>query len=267
MPKKNLIIGGIVLAIIAGVGIMLVVKPGPKPPATPQALPTKAPAPVNQIPVSERPYVTLQPLTARNELQIVIYDVKKEASTVEVVLEYDRNKGVLDSVLKQFNVTKIPLTEKLFLGSKSAGGHVTYHDDVIGGKLTLTFEQDKERYALEVPWRYADTARNYREFGTTDGRFQITFDKIWNTSKILAMQSPGLPLPVENELLAGPYVIRGVGPLPATDAQVKIRLIDTADSVSVFGFDGDVWQPITSTLDNKTVSFSSLLYQAYIVTR
>jgi hypothetical protein len=222
---------------------------------------------VNQIPVSERPYVTLQPLTARNELQIVIHDVKKEASLAEVVLEYDRNKGVLDSVLKQFILKDFPFTEKLFLGSKSAGGHVTYHDDVIGGKLTLTFEHDKERYALEVPWRYNDTQRSTTELSTSDGKFQVVLQKPWTTPKWLVMQSPGLPKPVEQELLAGPYLFRGVGPLPTGTAQVKIRLNDEPETFTVWGYDGSAWTKIEAEIEGKTVSFTSVSYQAYIVTR
>ena len=70
------------------------------------------------IPVSDRPFVSLQPLSARNELEIVIDNLSKKADEVEVALEYDRNKGIWDAVLKQFMLTKIPYQDKIFLGQQ-----------------------------------------------------------------------------------------------------------------------------------------------------
>lgn len=230
------------------------------------ATPTKAPpAPVNQIPLNDRPYVILEPLAARNELKLTIFEPKIKAKTVEIALEYDRNKGVLDSVLKQFKLTNFPYQDTLFLGSKSAGGHITYHDDVIGGKYTLTFDGGDKRYALENPWRYDDTQKSYSEISTADGKFQVVFEKPFATPKVIIMQSPGLPLSLAGEVVAGPYLFRGVGALPKGNLAVKIRLSDDLPGAKLFGWDGAAWQTIPTTLDGKTLSASTLIYEAYVV--
>lgn len=231
----------------------------------PNATPAATPKPrTNLIDVKDRPYVTLQPLKSRNELEFVVHNLPKEAKNVEVLLEYDRNKGVLDAVLKNFTLGKVPYVDKLFMGSKSSGGHITYHDDVIGGKLLLTFS-GKEDYALEVPWRYNDTQPHYTELSTVDQRFQITLDKPFRTEKVVIMQSPGLPAAVDGKVLAGPYLIRGVGPLPETQTKITIRLSEEASKPKLLGYNGQKWQELPSSIDGKTLTATVPLLETYVV--
>lgn len=237
-----------------------------KKPVANQPASTPPPKPVNLINTTDRPFVTLQPLTARNDIQLVIHDLKKPADEVEVTLEYDRNKGVLDAVLRHFTLSKVPYTDKLFLGSESAGGHVTYHEDVIGGLLRLEFAGETE-YALEVPWRYDDTAKTYSQLSTADAKFQVTLKDPIKQSKVIVMQSPGLPKNVDGTVLAGPYLIRTVGSLPKTTAQVSIRLPEESQTAKMNGWDGTKWTALETKIEGKTVSTNSPLYDVYIVTQ
>lgn len=257
----------IIILVIAAVGAgIFFLSRASKTNSNPQAGPaTPPPKPVNLIPVSERPYVTLAPLTSRNDLQIVIHDLKKAAGEVEVTLEYDRNKGVLDAVLRHFRLDKLPYTDTIFMGSKSAGGHITYHDDVIGGKLLLEFEGENE-YALEVPWRYDDTQKQYDKLSTTDGKFQVSLATPIKQSKILVMQSPGLPGKIEGELLAGPYLFRSVGQLPKLEATVAIRLAEENQAAVIMGWDGAKWTELKTTIEGKTATTTDTVKEAYIVT-
>jgi hypothetical protein len=261
--KRTITIALIILVILIGVGGVVLARRSNNDTQVVRR-PTPPPEPVNIIAVSERPYVSLQPLTSRNNLELIIHDLKLPADSLEVTLEYDRNKGVLDAVFKQLSLAKIPFIDTLFLGSKSAGGHTTYHDDVVGGKLLLKFTGDN-RYALEVPWRYDDTQRQYAEFSTADGYFQIVFATPIRQAKMLAMQSPGLPENLEGEVIAGPYLLSTVGPLPAISADVTLRLTRQSDSVELYGWDGDEWQSIEDfTLEDRTLSATSPLYQVFV---
>lgn len=230
----------------------------------PAPTPTKKPEPINVIPLEDRPYVTLKPLVGRNQLQITIHDLKIPADAVEVTLEYDRNEGVMDAVLREFDIQKLPLIQDLFMGSKSAGGHITFHDDVIGGTLHLEFEGD-DPYALENPWRYDDKLTMYSELSTADGKFQVELDEAYRTAKIIVMQSPGLPIDAPGEVIAGPYLFRGVIPLPTTTAVIKVRLPEEAPNARFFGFDGEEWQRIEAEVDGKTLTATSDIYETYIV--
>lgn len=271
MPKKALanrkiifiVISVIVLALLA----FFLMKPqADNPDSQVKRKPTPIPEPVNVIPVQERPYVELQPATERNTVKLTIHELIKPADTVEVTLEYDRNQGVLDAVLKQFNLAKFPYTDLLFLGSKSAGGHVTYHDDVIGGALTLKFTGDN-RYTLKVPWLYRDDGAPYSELSLADDSFSLSLDKPITDAKVILMQSPGAPQALDALVVAGPYVLRSVNPLPNTQATLVFKLESEVTQPSVWGWDGTTYQPITDvSLEGTTLTATTPLYQAFLVT-
>ncbi len=230
------------------------------------ALPTPKPEPVNLISVAKRPYVTLNPLPGRNELAITIHDLKLPANEVEVILEYDRNKGVMDAVYRTFTLDETPFTDTLFMGSKSAGGHITYHDDVIGGNLELRFTGGEEDYALRVPWRYDDQGSPYAQIATSDTTFQLSLDTPINDTKVVVMQSPGLPQNLDKQVISGPYLVRSVNQLPDTIATVSIRLPQDAHQGTIWGWDGEAYQQMDSSLEGRVLSASGPLYQLYVVT-
>lgn len=260
--QKSIGIGIALVLLVGGGAYGFTRKPEVEIVAPPSKKPKKA---VNLIPLEERPYVSIQPLQARNMLEVTIHDLKKAAKSVEITLEYDRNKGVLDAVLNSFTLDKTPLVEQMFLGSKSAGGATTYHDDVIGGTVTLDFSD--EDYALEVPWRYDDTKTSYDALSTTDGKFQITFEKPLKASKVLVMQSPGLPIEAKGKVLSGPYFVGVVGVLPDDNAaEVKLRLSEESSSATIYGLDGEEWVKYETTTDGKTATAKGKLVTTYIAT-
>lgn len=264
--KKFLLVSVVIIGLVLVSAGILFAQSRNKPSEVEKISPTPISKPYNLLPISERPYLTLQPLTARNELEIVLDDLKKPASELELVLEYDRNKGVLDAVLRTFFLTQLPLKDSIFLGSKSAGGHITYHDDVIGGDILLEFTGNEE-YALKTPWRYSDTEDEYTQISTADGKFQVTFSKPYNTKKIIAMQSPGYPGELDGQVVAGPYLFRGVGELPDFPINLKIRLTEDDPEVKLWGFDGTTWQPIEFTRDGKEITAETIPFEVFAATK
>jgi hypothetical protein len=238
----------------------------PKTTSKPSKQNTVSSAPVNLINVKERPYVSLKPLTSRNDLEFTVHNLPKKSDSVEVTLEYDRNKGVMDAVVKQFNLDKIPAVETIFLGTKSAGGHITYHDDVIGGSMILKFT-GTDPYNLKVPWRYSDTEKEYQNLSSTDGFFQAVLESPIKQSKVLIMQSPGVPEGLTGDIAAGPYLIATLGDLPKTQVQLTLRLPETATVVTLWGYDGAKWHELKSTLEIKAVTAKVDLYPLYVVTK
>jgi hypothetical protein len=262
--KPMLLVGIAALVLIAIAGIVWARSRG-NTPAEQVQQPKKVQVPVNLIAVEQRPYVEIIPLADRNKLQLVIHERKKAAETVEVVLEYDRNEGVMDAVLKEFSLTSDVQKEEIFLGSKSAGGHITYHEDVIGGTYTLNFAN--EDYALKESWRYSDTEKAFSEFSTSDGFFQVKLDKPYQTGKIVVMKSPGYPGDVDGEIIAGPYLFRGVGNLPDTVADVTIRTSEESGEAKLLGWDGTKWQVIEAQVSGRSVTANTSAYQVFMVTK
>lgn len=220
---------------------------------------------VNSLAVSQRPYVSLVPLQERNELEFIIHDLKLEADSVEVILEYSRNEGILDAILRQFDLTAgVPFSETMFLGTQSAGGSKTFHEDISGGKLLLTFSGPQE-YTLEVPWWYSDTQTEYSRFVTTEGEFEIVFDEAYQTDNLLVMLSPGLPENVDGNVVAGPFLVRGVGPLPETEAEVTISLPGNVSGLTLLVYDGDTWTEYESEVSGGQLKAKTPVGQAYLV--
>lgn len=262
--KKNLMFLGIGLIVFGIIAFIIFGKGGKKDDVV-QPPTGRTKKPVNLIPQKDRPFVTLQPQVGRNKLEFVIHDLKKDSKEVEVTLEYDRNKGVLDAVLYTFAIDSTPFVEEVFLGSKSAGGSITYHDDVIGGTVYLDFFDNN--YTLEVPWRYIDTETSYELLSTTDARFQLSLEDPIKKSKVVIMESPGLPENVKADVLAGPYFISTVGDLPETTAEIKIRLTEEVESATIMGWDESEWVEYDTTLDGKTAMAEGDLLSTYIVTK
>lgn len=256
------LVGIIVLVVVGLVGFMWMRSRGNKPTEQVQQ-PKKVQAPVNLIAIEDRPYVEIIPLADRNKLQMVIHERKKAAETVEVVLEYDRNKGVMDAVLKEFPLTSDLQKEEIFLGSKSAGGHITYHEDVIGGTYTLNFED--EDYALKESWRYSDAEKSYTEFSTSDGFFQVKLDKPYQTSKIVVMKSPGYPGELDGDVIAGPYLFRGVGSLPEANVNLTFRASEESSTAKLLGWDGVEWQEIEAEVSGRSITANTTTYQSFVV--
>ncbi len=263
--KKQLSIIGAMTAILL-IGSVFIIRGRSGKNDNANVRPTPRSAPVNTIPLDQRPYVELKPLSSRNDLQITIHEPPLETDMVEMTLEYDRNKGVLDAVLKTFVLNSFPFTETIFLGSRSAGGHITYHEDVIGGDVILKFDGGDEPYALKNPWRYDDLQTEYDQISTTDAMFQLTFEPAWRTNKILIMQSPGLPTPLDGEVIAGPYLIRGVGKLPSLEASITAR-VSGSDTATLYGYDGSQWLEIESTLQDRTLSATTPMYELFVITK
>lgn len=260
--KPMLIVGIVALVLVALIGVVWARSRNNKPTEQAQQ-PKKVQAPVNLIAIEERPYVEIIPLADRNKLQLVIHERKKAAESVEVVLEYDRNEGVMDAVLKEFPLTSEIQKEEIFLGSKSAGGHITYHDDVIGGTYTLNFED--EDYALKESWRYSDSETAYSEFSTSDGFFQVKLNKPYQTGKIVVMKSPGYPGDLDGELIAGPYLFRGVGAFPQATADITIRTSEESATAKLMGWDGAEWQEIEAEIAGRSITAQTTTYQVFVV--
>ena len=261
MNKNKKIIAGIIVLILGG-SLIWILLPKSNDEGKPDDLTSTPKAEVNLIPISERPYITLQPLAARNELEMTIYELKKPAESVEVAVEYNRNKGTEDAVLYNYDLKSFPYKDKVFLGSRSAGGHITYHEDVIGGKIRLDFKN--EDYILETPWRYDDTQNSYSQLSTSDAKFQLKLEKPISQKKVLIMTSPGLPKEVEGNLLAGPYNVSTVGKLPQTKAQLNIHLNQEVLNAVILGWDGENWQEFEAQMEGKTVTSNVDLLATYI---
>lgn len=235
----------------------------------------------NSIPLTERPFVHLSPSAGR-EVFIELSPPRKPANQSQFEFTYDSSSGAQGAVgaLEVPSPSSLATLKSILLGTKSAGGAVTFHDGVRGGKLRLLFSDANAQtpaYVLENEWSYVDNRTSAPLFKSRDEKFTITTNDLFNSSPyVMIFQNPGLPsneLPMQGmpnggsrqmQVIAGPYSIAGVGALPSGNVVVKIET-PVNKLGTVYGWNGGQWEPLLqTTLENGIAIASGRLMQTYI---
>ena len=242
--KKALLIGFSLLLLVVG-GFLFLRRqkndsPGPTPTPTPVAL-------INQLPVKERPYVTLVPRADGREVTLTVFD-NRGAERVEYELEYQAGnliQGVFGRI--DFTEEKPPVSKKLLFGSCSKG-KCKYDENVSGGSLTLRFEGG-ENFALKGNFTLQQMAAQEGLFTSRDGRLSLEVPEgsLPATTYLIVADTFGLPGQLEGEVVAGPY---GFFTAEATKLKkpatltFKLSQQEEVAALKVFAWVNDQWQPL-----------------------
>jgi len=253
MSKKLLIPLIIVLALILVAGSIFFIIKGKN---TAPAAATKRPPinePVNVIDLVERPYITLTPRTDGRELTFYVANLPKIASDMEYELEYQAGtllQGAFGSI--DFAAEKPPVSKKILLGSCSAGGACSFHEDVQGGSITMQF-RGQPNYGLKDEWRFLPTKGAKGKFASRDSKFQVSAAKVLdNSAFLIIMQTSGLPAAAPGQVLAGPYGIYPSSGLPSKgELDLTMRLSADSDTATIYGFDGGNWVKFDTKVADK----------------
>lgn len=231
--------------------------------------------PVNTVPIENRVYSTLtvkkdgdKPLG--RELNLTIYDSKK-ASSIEYEIEYQTGTSVqggsgLISPAKE----TLPYQKTIFLGTCSAGGACSYHEDVKGGTLILRFKNSSVGN-LKGEWSYF-LPGNDGQYSSRDGKFQLTALDLKNGYTLIS-QTMGLPASpiggpekIIGEVIAGPYNLDST-----TNSKkiwdLSIRLSEDVTSAKLLFWDGKTYQNTKNTIKDKTLSAKITSLGTYLVAK
>jgi len=217
---------------------------------------------VNLIPVEERPYVSITPNQNGRNLVITLHDMKKPAQKAEVEVEYQTGE-LLQGAMLPLDLVKLPSSADMLLGSCSAGGKCTYHENVTGGSILLRFTGD-EKYALKNDWAFIENKDKETSFVSRDSKFRVEGDGLAKIAYGVILQTPGLPENVEQSVISAPYAIDLSSPLKGT-VTVSIRLTTDATEATMLGWDGKAWNELKTTVNEKVATASGPLYEAYVV--
>lgn len=216
---------------------------------------------VNTIELAARPYVSIEPFADGRNLSLTVHSVGKAADSVEYELEYQAG-SLLQGAFGQLALESLPVTEKILLGSCSAGGSCTYHEDVKGGSLLLRFE-GPERYALKQDWRYFINSQRESEFSSRDAKFQIASPNLSRQSYVVIYNSPGHPAGLSGQAVSEPYSLSTSSKLDGT-ATVTMRAQEEGP-LKIMGWNGSSWQEFETSTDGKTATAQVDLLPLYIV--
>lgn len=217
------------------------------PPSTPEL-------PVNTIPVESRPYLTLTPDSTGRYLTLGINSLQS-TSTLEYELVYatlEGDQGAFGRI--NLETDQQPIAKLLLLGSKSAGGAVTYYPGVSGGYVSLTYDELK----LKEPFNFIRFDPASPEISTQDGRvaYQLTRDAYKKDTVVVTMKTSGFPapLPAGTKLVAGPYAILAPS-TPKGKATLTIKLpAGEFESPTVYEYVQGSWVKLASTLQSDSLT-------------
>jgi hypothetical protein len=220
---------------------------------------------VNVIPVNERPYLQLSPTGDGRNLIVLIKELKKPAETMEYLLEYQTG-SLLQGVQGEIALTKIPAQTEQLLGSCSAGGKCTYHEDVAGGKIETTYRGEINNYKLRQEWRFITNSQKESTVASRDGKFQVTSQELAKQKFIIILNSPGYPQEPVGRIVSDPYSLAVSQTLSGT-ADVSIRSSEETEGLTIQGWNGTEWQSFDSTTTDKVVTAKNVpLLELYLVT-
>lgn len=263
MNKKLYPIIGVVLLVIFG-GIFALTRGNSEAPVEDKTLrKRKISEPVNIIDQKDRPYIMVEPNSDGRNLTISVDNLKINATEVEYELEY-KSGSLQQGVFGSISLDSFPATTKQLMGSCSAGGACTYHEDVKGGSLVTRFIS-KENYALKTEWRYIENKDGETQMGSTDAKFQLTSDALKNVKIAIIGDASGLPDDVKGDLVSAPYYLSTVPSVTGT-AELTMRANEEGD-LKIMGWDGSKWTEFTGVVDGKSITATVDLMQAYVVVK
>ena len=197
----------------------------------------------------------------RHHIEFAIEEVKKEAERAEYTLEYQTGT-LVQAEQDILMLNSLPTSKEIFLGSCSAGGACTYHEDVKGGSLLTTFLGD-EPYALKSDWKYIDNTAKETEFSSKDVMFQISSDDLASSRYLIIFNNSGFPADAPGTVVSNPYSLSSSSTLSGT-AELSIRA-QQEGSLTIAGWDGDAWQTFETTTDGKMATAEVELLPLYVV--
>ena len=262
--KKLLIILPVIVIMIVGAIFFLNKNKNTDKIAEPTTTKKKVQSPVNVIPVSERPYLRLEPSADGHYITMVIEEVKKPATQLEYEMEYQTG-SMLQGFGGLIKLGQLPVSEKKLFGSQSAGGAITYHEDIKGGNLLAQFT-GSEAYAVKSAWRYFTNSDKATTFSSQDTKFSITNQSLNKYSYIIIYNSPGYPGEVKGELLSDAYTVAAEKSLKLLSSNFEVT-IRSSEAGQMMGYDGSKWQKIDSTYENGVVKATAPLMDVYLLVK
>lgn len=263
--KMLLIGGGVLLLLLIVGGIMAVRYFGGDQTVTPTPEPVKhrIVEPTNVIPVADRPVVYLVPEADGRNITLRVEAVKKAATSIEYELEYQAGE-LLQGVNGALDLSTLPAQTTQLLGSCSAGGKCSYHENVKGGSLLLRF-LGAENYAVKQDWKYIDNIAKKTAFSSKDAKFQLDSTDLAKTRYLIIYNSPGYPEGLTGAVVSDPYALQVSGELEG-EGTLIMRSTEEGDLV-IAGFDGSTWHEFTGTIEGKMITAEVELMQLYVVVR
>lgn len=222
--------------------------------------------PENVIPINERPVISITPEADGRHVIVAIESINKSAAEAEYILEYQTGT-LVQAQQGLINIDSTPVSERILMGSCSAGGACTYHEDVQGGSLRTRFDGGGEAYALKSDWRYFDNTARETAFSSRDVLFQIESEDLATQRYLIIFNGSGYPEGLEEfgEIVSDPYHLNVSGNLSG-EGTLTMRAQEEGE-LKIMGWDGSEWIELGGEVDGRMVTAEAALLPIYVVVK
>lgn len=269
MKKKHWLIAGAGVIFLSAIAFLIIKGPRKSagsednfPSAQPTPVPTK---PIEQT-IQKRPFVSLIPTADGHWVNLEIKNIAKEVTALEYDLIYFADaEGI--KIERGVSTGGIPVelkgaseySKKILFGSASCTtGVCKYHYDenVSEGSFVLAQTGWPEKY--EAVFRIQKGAEAKEGLTAGDGHFLFVSSKLAAKSPYLTTQTIGVPKPLPDGVTpkSEPY-----GIFPAITVAGEVAFQTTLNQADIYGFNGRVWQKLTTeVIDGQAKASSSGQY-------
>ncbi|MFH2118415.1 MAG: hypothetical protein ABII10_01620 [Candidatus Paceibacterota bacterium] len=261
--KRLIIIGAIILLVLLG-GFLFFKARNANNTADNTNQKKRLSLPTNVIPVEERPYLAIRPLSDGHNIEIYVEALKKEATSIEYSIDYQTGT-LVQGADGEIDTSKLPATAKILLGSCSAGGACTYHEDVRGGSLLTSYLGSDEPYALKSDWKYIDNLSKKTAQSSKDAKFQIDGKTLAQQRYLIIFNTPGYPEDLPGRAVSEIYSLETSGTL-AGQAELTIRANEEGE-LKIAAWDGSEWVTYEGKIDGKMITSTVDLAQLFVVVK
>jgi len=258
MKNKNfLYISAVIILALVIITVMIISKPkanneSPKQVETPPQVQK-----VNDIPLAQRPFVTMNIRPAEKNcegMDLLVDNFKGEETQFDYFMEYETEKGLIEVINGNRDLTVPKKHDPLLFGTCSSGACTC--QQVVDGSLKLTFTSSSGKYILKNDFVYSLVGEKDGLLKSKDLRLVVDFKNILSAkSRVLIGSSFGLPADLENKVVLGPYYLssNGVSKLK-TPAKAYFQSKD-ATAGKVKFWNGEQWEDLETTVDGDKINF------------
>lgn len=294
--KKNKIILIVILAVLVIGGIVTAAillnrsEPEVVAEATPAPKKKKVTAPLNIIPVEQRPVMALRPFVSNGKnLAIEVANLPLPAESAEYEIEYtigsataktaagrdtkvpdnEASEGV-QGFIGELDIASLPAQTEKMLGSCSAGGACIYHAGITDGKVTLRFAASPN-YALQSSFTYFEKDKVVNE--TLDGKFNFSGNILAKETDFLVVEMMGLPAGLPSavmttlggdkgdEIKASAYGIYFSGTAPS--GEVSVTFVDAPRDTKIAAYANGKWEILNAQATETGLTAVAPLAEIY----
>lgn len=223
---------------------------------------------INQLAITERPFVNLFPRTDGKELSIVV-DQVKNATKLEYEVEYT-TKDIISGFFGTIDLAKetLPVTKKGLFGTCSKNV-CRYDEGVSGGSLVLRLEGGDKAYALKTEFNLQQMFDRQGIFTSKDAKAILDVGKtgLANNAYVVISGTMGLPPTTTGTVIAGPYSFLGANSASLTKATITIQSKEDLTGSKLMFWNGKTLTELKSEIIEGKISAPATALGTFVVVK